>query len=104
MSSPLPKNPLESAYRLVAEIAELLLIYNVPFHQYNPRFPFKNPTPSKAEIPGFDVSYLSNPDGSKYKEDPRNASVVPSDILDRLADAIGHLSEIEERYWENEDT
>lgn len=103
MSSPLPKNPLESAYRLVAEIAELLLIYNVPFHQYNPRFPFKNPTPSKAEIEEFG---LSNSDGSKYKEDPSNASVIPADILDRLADAIGHLSEIEKSYWsgENEDT
>lgn len=98
---PLPKNSLESAYRLVAEIAELLLIYNVPFHQYNPRFPFKNPTPSKAEIEEFG---LSNP--GKYKEDPSNASVVPADILDRLADAIGHLGEIEKSYWsgENEDT
>ena len=38
-------------------------------------------------------------DGSKYKEDPNNASVVPSDALGRLANAIHDLAEIEESYW-----
>lgn len=99
MKPPFPKNSLEAAYRLVADIAEMLLLYNVPLHQYNPRFPFKNPTPSKAEIESFDLSCLSLPDGSKYKEDPNNASVVPSDALDRLANAIQDLAEIEESYW-----
>lgn len=102
MKPPFPKNSLESAYRLVADIAEMLLLYNVPLHQYNPNFPFKNPTPSKAEIEKFDISCLSNPDGSKYVEDPNNASVVPSDALDRLADAIEALGEIEESYWSEE--
>lgn len=99
---PFPKNSLESAYRLVADISEMLLINNVPLHQYNPKFSFKNPTPSKAEIEEFDISCLSNPDGSKYEEDPNNASVVPSDVLDRLADAIEVLGELEENYWTNQ--
>jgi hypothetical protein len=101
MEPPFPKNSLESAYRLVADIAEILLMHNVPLHQYNPDFPFKKPTPSKAEM-RFDISCLSNPDGSKYVEDPNNASVVPSDVLDRLADAIEALGEIEESYWSEE--
>jgi hypothetical protein len=37
----------------------------------------------------------------KYIEDPNNASVIPSDVLDRLADAINALAEIEEKYWSN---
>jgi hypothetical protein len=101
MNQPFPKSSLETAYRLVVDIAEILLVHNVPLHQYNPDFPFRNPTPSKAEIEGLDISYLLNPDGSKYIEDPNNASVIPSDVLDRLADAINALAEIEEKYWSN---
>jgi len=101
MKQPFPVSSFKTAYRLVVDVAEILLIHNVPLHQYNPDFPFRNPTPSKAEIEGFDISWLSNPDGSKYAPDGNNASVVPSDVLDRLADAINALAEIEERYWNN---
>lgn len=92
-----PKNSLEAAYRLVADIAELFLIHNVPLHQYNQNLPFQCPTPSKAET-SISAASLSNPDGSKWEADPANASVVPQDLLDRLSQAIADLSEIEETY------
>ena len=98
MKVPAPKNSLESAYRLVADIAELFLIYNVPLHQYNAKFPFVNPTPSKAETL-ISIDSLLTPDGIEFKKDPTNAVVVPQDLLDRLSEAISDLSEIEESYW-----
>jgi hypothetical protein len=98
MEVPAPKNSLESAYRLLADIAELFLIHNVPLHQYDAKYPFKNPTPSKAES-SFSAAMLRTPSGSEYEEDPSNAVVVPQDLLDRLCDAISDLSEIEESYW-----
>lgn len=98
---PMPKNSLEAAYRLVANIAELLLIYNVPLHQYDASFPFPNPTPSKSEVT-ISSALLKTPSGEKYYPDPNNASVVPSDLLKRLSKAIGDLAEIEESYWQQD--
>ena len=99
--TPLPKNSLESAYRLVADIAELFLLNNIPLNQYNPDYPFPMPTPSKAEVQ-LSLESLNNPDGTAYKADPTNAVVVPQDLIDRLCNAIADLDEIEESYWDKE--
>lgn len=101
MIPPMPKNSLETAYRLVVDIAEMLLINNVPLHQYDDRYPFVFPTPSKAETE-ISASSLLTPSGERYKEDPNNAVVIPQDLLDRLSTAISDLSEIEEAYWSGE--
>lgn len=95
MQVPPPKNSLEAAYRLVVDIAELLLIHNAPKHQFTGSYPL--PTPSKAET---ELELTAT--GELYQPDPDNASVVPSDVLNRLAAAIADLEEIEESYWENQ--
>lgn len=99
---PLPKNSLEAAYRLVVDIAEMFLIHNCPLHQFEGEYPI--PTPSKAETE-FHISMLSSKNGEHYQRDPNNASVVPSDLLDRLSNAVSDLEQIEESYWwgENKD-
>ena len=97
MIPPLPKSSLETAYRLVADIAELFLIYNNPLHQHKGSFPY--PTPDKCQVQLSLESLTVG--GEAYKPDPNNCSVVPSDLLDRLADAISDLEQLEEEAWKN---
>jgi hypothetical protein len=98
MSIPLPKSELESAYRLVAEIAECLLIYSSPVEQFDIRKGWPIPTPSKAESQ-FSAEVLLAHNGDKCLPSSSNGQVVPADLLDRLGDAISSLGEAEERAW-----
>ena len=88
------KNPLTTQYYLVANISELFLLHALPIERWNGEsFP---ETPSKAE-----GEYKLGHSLDKEKEgDPylyeKNAAVVPADILDRLADAIQKLDELEQ--------
>ena len=88
------KNPLYTQYYLTANIAELLLLHALPIERWNGEaFP---ETPSKAE----GVYKLGHPldkgeEGKPYLYE-KNAAVVPADILDRLADAIQKLDELEQ--------
>jgi len=90
------KNPLTTQYYLVANIAELFLLHALPVERWNGES-FPAETPSKAE----GEYKLGHPLDGGLQGEPylyeKNAAIVPADILDRLAEAIQKLDELERR-------